>query len=97
MLLTSFSTRSLLHIRNVFPKSGRQGYQMILFILQNLANMFGHRVLPQTLALTDTITIPPNSCHLVLEIELEHLLRFLRGSHRLWLNRWAAAEVIDLF
>src|ERR1700687_1508397 len=76
-LLARVSAQSALHNRDVFSESGCQGDQMVLFIHQNLADMFGHRVLSQTLALPDSFTIIPNRCHLVLEIKLEHFLGLL--------------------
>jgi hypothetical protein len=44
-LLTSMRTRSFAHNGDVFSQSGGQGNQMVLFILENLANMFCHRIL----------------------------------------------------
>src|ERR1700674_2654401 len=75
-LRARMGAKCALHNRDVFSESGCQGDQMVLFILQNLADMFGHRVLSQTLALTDAFTITPNCCHLVLEIKLEHFFGF---------------------
>ena len=96
-LLTGVSARGPLHNGGVFSKGSCQVDQMILFMLQNLADVFGHGVFSQTLAVTDPFTITSNGCHFVLEIESKHLLRLYRYPNRFRLDRRQASEIVDLF
>src|SRR5262245_24439516 len=62
---------------------GRQVDLMLLLVDQDLADVFGHRELPERLALADALAVVADRLVLVLEVESEHVLGLLRRLHRL--------------
>jgi hypothetical protein len=69
---------------------------MVLLLHQDLANLFGHRIFAQRLALADAIAIITNGFIFIIEIESQHLLCIFRCAHRLGSHRRHFAQVIDL-
>src|SRR6202521_5330479 len=77
-------------------ESGRQSNLVVLFVDQDLANLFAHGIFSQLLALADSLAIIANSFSFVFEIELQHLFGFFRRPDALGLHRWHTPEIINL-
>ncbi len=76
-LLAGASACGACHHRGVFAQSGGEGDEMVLFVLENFADVSGHGLFAEAFALADAFAIMANGGHLVFEIELEHLFGFL--------------------
>ena len=57
---------------------------MILFICQNLSDLFRHGKLTQGFTLSHAIAILANGLVFVFEIKTKHLSGIARGPHGLW-------------
>ena len=84
------------HVGDVLAQRGRQVDLVLLLLDQDLADVLGHGVLAQRLALADALAVVADRLVLVLEVEPEHLLGLLRRLHRLGRDRRHPAEVVDL-
>ena len=82
--------------RRVDAERAGEFSEMILFILQNFANVFAHRVLAKRFALAHPLAIIANRVGFVLEIELQHFLGAVGRLHRLGLRADLAAQIINL-
>src|ERR1700693_1205003 len=69
---------------------------MVLFVHEDLADVFGHGEFTESFALANAISVIANGFRLVLEIELEHVPGFFGSSDWLWLSGGHATEIIDL-
>ena len=69
---------------------------MILLVHENLADLFGHRVLSQLFALANAVAIIADRIILVLQIETEQLTRIFRSLHGLRIYGGHCAQIIDL-
>ena len=69
---------------------------MVLFLDENLAYLFSHRILTQGFALPDTATVPGNRLILIVEVESKHFFRIFRGGDRPGARRRHPPEVINL-
>jgi hypothetical protein len=70
---------------------------MLLFLHQDLANMFRHRVFSQGLALGNPVAVISDCFGPILKIELEHIPGLFGRPDLLRLDCLHAAEIIDLF
>src|ERR1700687_1272151 len=61
---------------HALAQSSRQSNLVVLFVDQDLANLFAHGIFRQLFALADPLAIIPNSFSFVFEIELQHLVGF---------------------
>ena len=68
---------------------------MLLLLLENFAQVLGHGVLAQRLALPHALAIIPDRLVLVVEVEAQHVFGFLRRLHRLGGHGRLAAEIVD--
>ena len=69
---------------------------MILFLREDLANLFRHGILSERLALRNSIAVIANRFILIVEIVPKHVLWILRRAHRLGGDHWHLTEIIDL-
>src|ERR1019366_6440161 len=81
---------------HALAQSRRQSNLVVLFVDQDLANLFAHGIFSQVLALADSLAIISNRFRFVVEIELQHLGGFFRCSDGLGFNRRHTAEIINL-
>src|SRR5689334_9884847 len=79
-----------------FAQSRRQIDLVVLLLHQDLADLFGHRILTKALALPDAVAVLADRLVFVFEVESQHLSCILRGAYRLGSNRRHFAEIIDL-
>jgi len=82
---------------HALAQGSRQRNLVVLFVNQDLANLFAHSIFTQLLALADSFAIVSNGFRLVFEIELQHLFGFFRRPDDLGFNRWHTAEIVNLF
>src|ERR1044071_1739234 len=69
---------------------------MILFLHQDLTNLFSHRIFSKRFTLRNAIAVIPNGFIFVIEIEAEHVFCAFRCADRLWIYYRHFAEIIDL-
>ena len=69
----STSPRSGVDVWNFFTERSSQINLMILFLHQDLANLFSHRIFAERFTLRDAIAIITNGCILIIEILAKHV------------------------
>ncbi len=95
-LLFGVSARSAGDIGHVLAERGRKVDLVVLFLRQDLADLFGHRKLAERLALTNAIAIVTDGLIFVFEVEAQHFFRVIRRAHGLGRDGRHLAEIIDL-
>src|SRR6202023_54591 len=69
---------------------------MILFVHEDLANLFRHRVFSKRFTLPDAIAVIADGLVLVIEIIPKHVFRIFRRAYRLGSDHRHFAEIVDL-
>lgn len=87
---------SIPQLRIVDPKRVREIGHVFLFLHDDLAQHLAQRELAHCVRLSDTFPIGLDGLDFVIEVELEHFLRFVGEFHGLGHRDRRAVEVIDL-
>ncbi len=90
-------SRSTFDFRGVDAESVSQVLQVFLLLGDDLAQHFAESEFAHGVGLPDALAIVDQGLAFVLEIEVEHFLRFVGDFHFLRPVDWFAIKVIDLF
>jgi hypothetical protein len=84
------------NVGNFFAEGSGQIDLMILFLHEDLANLFRHGIFSERFTLLDAIAVIADVFVFTLEIVVEHVFRIFRRAH--WLGRDGQhfAQVVDL-
>src|SRR5512135_570664 len=84
------------HVGHLDAQGGRQVDLVLLLVDQDRADVLGHGVLAERLALADALAVVADRLVLVIEVEAEHVLGLFRLLDRLGRDAWHPAQVVDL-
>src|ERR1019366_4750840 len=94
--ITSVATLDPAQVRRVFAERGGEIGQVFLLLLEDLADVLGHGVFLEHLALLDARPVLQDGLPLVVEVESQHVPGLVRRPDWLGYHRRVATEVVDL-